>query len=132
MKNIIHYNHALKKLARRLRNNSTLSEILLWKELKGKRMRGYDFHRQKPVDQYIVDFYCPRLHLAIEIDGASHFSHQSKDKLRQNKMEALGIHFIRFDDLEVKRDMEGVLTTIEKWMDNYEFQNQIIASRLDG
>jgi very-short-patch-repair endonuclease len=132
MKNIIHYNHALKELARRLRNNSTLSEILLWKELKSKKMRGYDFHRQKPVDKYIVDFYCPRLHLAIEIDGVSHFAHQSKDRLRQKNIEALGIHFLRFDDSEVKRDMKGVLKIIEEWIDNFEFQNQIITSTLDG
>jgi very-short-patch-repair endonuclease len=63
---IIPYNHKLKQLARNLRNNSTLAEVLLWRELKGKQVRGYDFHRQKPIDKYIVDFYCPDLLLAIE------------------------------------------------------------------
>lgn len=55
---IIYYNPKLKQLARKLRNNSTLSEILLWKYLKEKQMMGYDFHRQKPLDEYIVDFFC--------------------------------------------------------------------------
>ena len=54
---IIPYNPKLKEIARQLRNNSTLSEVLLWLELKGKKMRGYDFHRQKPIDNYIVDFF---------------------------------------------------------------------------
>jgi very-short-patch-repair endonuclease len=66
------YNPRLKQIARTLRNNMTLSEILLWKEIKGKKVLGYDFHRQKPLGEYIVDFYCPKLKLVIEIDGDSH------------------------------------------------------------
>lgn len=69
---IIPYNPALKEKARELRNNSTISEIFLWQFLKGKQMLGYDFHRQKPLDEYIVDFFCNELMLAIEIDGESH------------------------------------------------------------
>ncbi|GEO06149.1 hypothetical protein AAE02nite_38130 [Adhaeribacter aerolatus] len=55
---IIPYQPHLKQLARQLRNNSTLAEVLLWNELKGKKLNGYDFDRQKPLDAYIVDFYC--------------------------------------------------------------------------
>jgi very-short-patch-repair endonuclease len=55
---IIPYDPELKQLAHELRNKSTLSEVLLWKHLKGKQIQGYDFHRQKPLDQYIVDFFC--------------------------------------------------------------------------
>lgn len=69
---IIPYDPKLKMLVRKLRNNSTLSEVLLWLELKGKQMKGYDFHRQKPIDNYIVDFFCHELMLAIEIGGISH------------------------------------------------------------
>lgn len=69
---IIPYKPYLKQLARNLRNNSTVSEIILWKYLQGKQMKGYDFHRQKPLGNYIVDFYCNELMLAIEIDGDSH------------------------------------------------------------
>ncbi len=65
----IRYNPKLKALARELRKNSTLSEVLLWNHLKGGQMKGYQFMRQKPIDDYIVDFYCSKLTLIIEIDG---------------------------------------------------------------
>ena len=68
----IYYNPKLKPLARKLRNNSTLSEILLWEELKKRKMLDYRFLRQKPVGEYIVDFFCNKLRLVIEIDGDSH------------------------------------------------------------
>ena len=69
---IILYNQDLKKLAGQLRKNMTLSEVLLWNELKQKKMLGYDFDRQRPIDNFIVDFYCKELQLAIEIDGDTH------------------------------------------------------------
>jgi very-short-patch-repair endonuclease len=64
---IIPYNPQLKELARRLRNDGTLGEALLWKELNNKQLYGYDFHRQKPLLNYIVDFYCHELNLVIEL-----------------------------------------------------------------
>ena len=115
---IIQYNPALKQLARNLRNNSTLSEILLWEQVKGKRIRGYDFHRQKPLLNYIVDFYCNELMLAIEIDGSSHDNKVEEDKIRQNKLESIGIRFLRIDDIEVKRNIDNVIREIEFWIDN--------------
>lgn len=69
---IIPYNPKLKELARQLRNNSTRSEIILWQHLKGKQMMGYDFHRQKPIDNFILDFFCYELMLGIELDGYTH------------------------------------------------------------
>ncbi len=68
----VYYNPKLKELACKLRKNMTLSEVLLWNQLKRKKMKGYDFHRQKLIDKYIVDFFCPKLKLIIEIDGESH------------------------------------------------------------
>ena len=62
---VIPYNPNLKKRAKYLRKNSTLSEVLLWNHLKGGQMMGYDFHRQKPLDRYVVDFFCSELMLAI-------------------------------------------------------------------
>ena len=82
----IYYNPKLKNLARTLRNNSTLSEVLLWNHLKGKQMKGYDFHRQKPLDNYIVDFFCPKLRLIIEIDGESHLFKGKDDQKLKAKM----------------------------------------------
>jgi len=81
----IRYNPRLKQIARTLRNNMTLSEILLWQQIKGKKVLGYDFHRQKPIDEYVVDFYCPELKLVIEIDGDSHDGKEKEDFIRQQK-----------------------------------------------
>jgi very-short-patch-repair endonuclease len=66
---IIPYDPKLEPLAKALRKNMTLSKVLLWKKIKNRNMLGYDFDRQRPIDQYIVDFYCKDLMLAIEIDG---------------------------------------------------------------
>ena len=81
-KKILLYNRKLKERARYLRNNSTLSEILLWKYLKGKQMQGFDFDRQKPIDNFIVDFFCNELMLAIEIEGDSHTFNVEYDRNR--------------------------------------------------
>jgi len=115
-KNILSYNPILKDLARDLRNNSTLSEVLLWKYLKGGQMLGYDFDRQKPVDNFIVDFFCNELMLAIEIDGETHNYKIRCDRERQKRIEALGVCFLRFTDEEVKQNIEGVVAEIERWI----------------
>ncbi len=112
----IYYNQKLKKLARKLRKNMTLSEVLLWNQLKRSKMQGYDFHRQKPIDEYIVDFFCPKLNLIIEIDGKSHFYKGKEDISRQKKLESIGFHFLRFKDKIVKRDIDSVLEIIENWI----------------
>jgi very-short-patch-repair endonuclease len=116
---IIPYDPNLKPLASRLRKNMTLSEVLLWNQLKGKQMLGYDFDRQKPLDRYIVDFYCKDLMLAIEIDGTSHDDEAiyAADLLRQQSLEEQGVRFLRFEDREVKRDMPNVLRCIEGWIE---------------
>ena len=113
---IIPYNPALKQLARDLRNNSTMSEIILWNKLKGKQMMGFDFHRQKPLDNFIVDFFCNELMLAIEINGSSHNEKIEYDEQRQNKLESLGIKFLSFQDKDVRFNLENVLFTIECWI----------------
>ena len=115
-KAIIPYDPKLKDLARQLRKNSTLSEVLLWKYLKGKHMLGYDFDRQKPIDNYIVDFFCNELMLAIEIDGDTHNYKIDKDEFRQKKLEGLGVRFLRFTDEDVKKNNEGVAMAIEDWI----------------
>ena len=115
---IIPYNPKLVPLAKKLRKNMTLSEVLLWQELKGKQMLGYDFDRQKPIDNYIVDFYCRTLKLAIEIDGQSH-EHEEvaiNDKKRQKRLEDLGVRFLRFVDLQIKKEMKYFLNSIYDWI----------------
>ena len=110
---IIPYNRKLKDYARYLRKNSTLSEVLLWKKIKNKTL-GVEFHRQVPIDEFIVDFYCHELMLAIEIDGNSHDYKYIYDAFRQGKLEQLGVRIIRFSDLEVKKNMHNVLNLLQQ------------------
>ena len=109
---IIYYNPNLKKLARKLRLNSTMAEILLWKMIKNKAM-GCEFHRQVPIDEYIVDFFCHELSLVIEIDGYTHDYNFANDKIRQNRLESLGLKVIRFSDDDIKRHVDDVIRFIE-------------------
>ncbi len=119
---IIPYNADLKEKARNLRNNSTLSEVSLWNRLKRRQLIGYQFLRQKPLDNYIVDFFCSRLILAIEIDGDSHIDKENVDLKRQDKLESLGITFFRFPDNEVKKNLDGALQTIANWIEHFELR----------
>lgn len=114
MKNkIIPYNPKLKEYARELRKNSTLSEVILWKNIKNNAL-GVQFHRQVPMLEYIVDFYCHELMLAIEIDGDSHLYKYEYDSKRQGELEKEGVVFLRFTDLEIKRNMFSVGITLEQ------------------
>lgn len=119
---IIRYNPKLKEFARQLRNDSTRTEIFLWLKLKGKQMYGYDFHRQKPIDNYILDFFCYELMLGIEVDGYSHelIEVQIKDTKKEKRMNELGISVLRFSDNQVLNDMENVLRVIEYYIIEYE------------
>jgi very-short-patch-repair endonuclease len=84
-------------------------------------MKGKEFHRQKPIMNFIVDFFCPELKLVIEIDRGSHDKENAyeKDRERQRKIEELGIQFRRFNDSDVKRNMMGVLSLIEQWIEEH-------------
>ncbi|PKP29361.1 MAG: DNA methylase [Bacteroidetes bacterium HGW-Bacteroidetes-18] len=119
---IIPYNLKLKEFARELRNNSTKSEIFLWLKLKNKQFYGYDFHRQKPIDNYILDFYCYELLLGIEVDGYSHQFLEvfNKDTIKEKRMKELGIAVLRFSDEQVQREMENVLRAIEYYITEFE------------
>jgi very-short-patch-repair endonuclease len=115
---IIPYNPKLKEYARKLRNDSTFTEIMVWNYLKGKQMKGFDFDRQRPIDNYIVDFYCKDLQLAIEIDGESHYGNTERDKKKDKRLNELGVRVLRFDDLDVRYKLDKVLQKIEKWIDD--------------
>jgi very-short-patch-repair endonuclease len=119
---IIPYNPILKEFARQLRNDSTRTEIFLWLKLKGKQMYGYDFHRQKPIDQYILDFFCQELMLGIEVDGYSHefLDVYNRDEVKEKRMNELGITILRFSDEQVLKDMENVIRAIEFFIFEYE------------
>jgi len=113
---IIPYSPELKQRARELRRKMTLAEILLWKQLKGKQLCGYDFDRQRPLGRRIVDFYCKELKLAVDLDGSVHDFTRSKDEARQREIEALGVTLLRFWNYDVKNDIRSVVKKIEVWI----------------
>jgi very-short-patch-repair endonuclease len=128
MKRNIHpYNPELKELAKRLRNNMTFSEVKLWNELKGGKLMGYDFDRQRAIGNYIEDFYCKDVLLAIEVDGITHEEEraQFKDARRQEELESLGVHFLRFNALLVINKVEAVVREIASWLREYERENGV-------
>ena len=122
----IHYHPKLKEFAQKLRNNSTKSEIKLWQYLKSKKMMGYDFHRQKPIDNFILDFFCNKLKLAIELDGYTHTFEEiaEKDTSKQARLKELGITVLRFCDEDVMKNMDGVLHVIRCFIEDYEKRNE--------
>ena len=119
---IIPYNSKLKEFARLLRNNSTKSEIKLWQAIKGKQLKGYDFHRQKPLLEFIADFYCHELALVIEVDGFTHEFEETnrKDKYKQKELEKAGLTVLRFTDEEVFSELDKVILEIENYINKFE------------
>ncbi|ADV48440.1 protein of unknown function DUF559 [Cellulophaga algicola DSM 14237] len=111
-RNYIISNPKLKAYARQLRNNSTLAEVLLWQKIKRKAL-GVGFHRQVPINEFIVDFYCHEIQLAIEIDGSSHDTQYDYDYRRQNILETKGVECIRFEDIAIKKELFSVLLALE-------------------
>lgn len=110
------YNRSKQRLIRKqLRHNIPESEIILWAHLKGKKVDGIKFRRQYSIGRYVVDFYCPRVKLAIEIDGDSHFNDATEqyDNQRTNYIESVGVRVVRFTNLDVKYNLDGVLAKIQ-------------------
>ncbi|MBL7960410.1 DUF559 domain-containing protein [bacterium] len=114
----IPYKKNLINFARKLRNNSTPSEAILWKHLSGRKCCGLQFNRQKPLGKYIVDFYCKVKCLVIEIDGHSHGFEEvyQKDILKQADLESMGLTVLRFSEGEVRNNIDSVLQTIEAFI----------------
>jgi len=104
----INYYDKLKPRARELRNKSTLSEVLLWRQIRAKKL-GYNFYRQKPLGNYIVDFYCAEKNAVIEVDGSSHDDKAEYDAQRDAFLTGLGLHVIHILDKDVKQDIAAVM-----------------------
>ena len=109
---IIPYKPELREYARYLRKNSTFSEVLLWQKIKNRAF-NVQFHRQVPMLDYVVDFYCHEIGLAIEIDGSSHEHKYFYDARRQGRLEKEGVKFLRFSDAEIKDEIFSVLMALE-------------------
>jgi len=104
-----------KEKRRTLRKNMTKAEVLLWLELKNKKILGQRFLRQYGVLSYVVDNYCPKVKLAAEVDGATHLTDEEieYDKIRQEKLEQYGITFLRFTNTEIYNDRYNVIEKIK-------------------
>ena len=109
-----HYNKNLKQTARQLRKNPTESERKLWSKIRNKQIMGIQFYRQKPIENFIVDFYAPGAKLVIEVDGSQHreSAHSEKDKDRDNALAGMGLKVLRFHSNEVLTDTDSVIEKI--------------------
>ena len=110
-----HYNKsAMKQRRKTLRKNLSKAEAIMWNHLSRRQMKVYKIRRQHSVDQYVIDFSCPELKLAIEIDGDSHFmtGAEEQDKTRQEYIESFGIQFLRFTNDDVYKNIDGVCQTV--------------------
>lgn len=106
-------NPQLKQRAKELRKQGILSEVLFWNQVKQKKIFDMDFDRQKIIGNYIVDFYIKKLGIVIEIDGFSHNEKQEEDLARDNYLRSYGLTVIRYNDLEVKFDLDSVILDLK-------------------
>jgi len=108
------YRKSLKTNSRKLWNTPTDAEQKLWQRLRHKQLAGIPFNRQKPISNYIVDFYCAKAKLVVEIDGAQHFegAHQLRDTARDKALQALELQVLRFDNRQVLLNLEAVVEVI--------------------
>lgn len=116
----IPYDPKLKERARILRKNMTRSEKHLWETLlRKKQLLGLRFLRQRPIDNYIVDFYCPKQKLVIEIDGEIHEQHKEYDADRTIILERYGVRVLRFSNNEILKNISGVESKIKTFLLNF-------------
>ena len=109
-------NKSLSGLSNALRNNTTLAEAVLWKYLQNKQCFGYHLRRQKVIGQYIVDFYCPKLGLVIEIDGSSHDTKVDYDENRDKYLHSLGLIVLHLDNADILHHLNKGMDAVESFM----------------
>ena len=110
------FSSKLKPLARSLRANMTDAEQLIWSKVRRKQIDDFQFYRQKNIGQYIVDFYCPKGKLIVEIDGGQHYENEGmkKDQERDRYLQKLGFTVKRFSDIDVLKNIDGVVERIHE------------------
>lgn len=108
------YNRRLKEFSRELRKNMTDAERMLWSKVRYKQMKGHLFYRQKPIGNFIVDFYCPKGHLVLEVDGGQHYTEagQAKDNKRDQYLAEKGLRVLRFSDKDVLENLDDIVEKI--------------------
>ena len=115
----VNYLKELRELAKNNRKKPTTGEEIIWKEILMKRKTGYKFLRQKPINRFILDFYCSEINLAIEIDGSSHDKKKYYDEARDVFLKQVGIKTIRFTNDEVMDDIENVKRKIMNFISSF-------------
>jgi len=110
----LNYNQKLKTNARELRKGRVRSEVMLWQELQKKKFKGLTFNRQISIGNYIVDFFCAKAKVAIEIDGKSHQIKQEYDKKRDEYLQNQGLTVIHIEHLHVIDRLDYVMYHLEK------------------
>jgi len=110
------YNPRLKTPSRYLRSNQTLAELALWQRLRRKQIAQVQFYRQRPLLNFIVDFYCPKANLIVECDGSQHFTTEglAADESRDATLADLGLLTLRFDNRQILQELEAVYAIIEQ------------------
>ncbi|WP_297968235.1 endonuclease domain-containing protein [uncultured Anaerovibrio sp.] len=108
------YNKKLIPIAKSLRENMTKQERHLWYDF--LRQYSVRFQRQKVIDDYIVDFYCHKARLVIELDGSQHFLEEGniKDRIRTDKLEKYGLEVLRFANNDIHDNFSGVCMAIDE------------------
>lgn len=111
---MLKYENHLKDFSRDLRKNMPPAEVLLWSRLRGNQVLGLRFNRQKPLFNYIVDFYCHKAKLVIECDGSQHFEdeHEHRDQSRDVHLNQQGILVLRFDNSQIITQIDSVMQAI--------------------
>jgi very-short-patch-repair endonuclease len=104
----------MRSLARDLRKNQTFAEQILWSRLRSRQLSGFKFRRQHPIDNYILDFYCSKAHLAVEIDGGQHAEEENmkRDEQRTANLNQRGIRVIRYWTNYVLENIDDVIDDI--------------------
>jgi very-short-patch-repair endonuclease len=104
----------LKPKARAMRQQATQAEALLWERLRKNQLLRFGFRRQHAIGPFITDFCCPKAKLVVEVDGGIHHQQVQEDKARQQYLESRGFRVMRFTNEQVERNIEVVLSRIEK------------------
>ena len=115
---MLHYDKDLKTVSRTLRKGATDAERYLWSRFRGKQLKGLQFYRQKVLGRYIVDFYCPKAQLVIELDGGQHYEEagREKDQIRDEDLKGNGLTVLRFSDREVFENTDAVVQKIWSYL----------------
>jgi very-short-patch-repair endonuclease len=113
---VLPYNRNMKQYARQLRRDMTDAERRLWARIRMKQLKGYQFYRQKPIGDYIVDFFCPGAKLVIEVDGSQHLVGESieYDRIRDEYLSSFGLRVLRFTNPDVLEHIESVVESINE------------------